>query len=154
MSIFSASTAVNPENLNKLISGNGSIQGLKLFSLTMYIKNNGGTMQYLLHTNSTTNDELLLSSIGATEESSYTNMGDGNVDRNGAGDYEINIDTVTGIFAIGNMRYTQDSNVVSVDVYGDLANELIVVRTKNNAGNNAEAADTKIICLHILGFLY
>ena len=150
---FNGSTPVNADNLNCLIRGDGSLKGLQLFSLYIAIKNNGGTMQYILRTNSATGDWRNLSDIGATEESSYTNMGDGNVDRVSAGNYKITgLSTINNMFLVSSIRQNTDSNVVNINFEADVSANEILIETQNNVGANTEIADTKTIEAFAFGF--
>ena len=145
------STEVDSANLNKFVAGGWTILGLHLFSMVLELYNDTGTMKYKLYVNSTTGDFTALSDLGATEESSYTYLDDGNVDRNGAGDYEINLDAVTHIFCVGS-AYGDDTNITQFDVLADITSHLIVINTKTNAGANAELASGKKAYFRIIGF--
>lgn len=152
MSIFTdGSTEVKSANLNKFMGGDGTILGLLMFSMVLELYNDTGTMKYKLYTNSTTGDFTALSDLGATEESSYTALDDGNVDRNGAGDYEINLDEMDHIFC-NHSYYTDDTNLPQADVLADITSHLIVINTKTNAGANAELASGKKTYFRIVGF--
>ncbi|HUX54259.1 MAG TPA: hypothetical protein VMV56_07590 [Williamwhitmania sp.] len=144
------STEVKAANLNKFVAGGGTILGLHLFSMVLELYNDTGTMKYKLYVNSVTADYTALSDLGATEEAAYTAF-DSNVSRNGAGDYEINVDAVTHIFCVGS-AYGDDTNITQFDVLGDITSHLIVINTKTNAGANAELASGKKAYFRIIGF--
>ncbi len=110
-------------------------------------------MQYKLYTNSSTGGWKNLTDIGASEQTSYTNMGDGNVDRNGAGDYKITgLNVISNIFAIGQIINCSDSNITVVKTNGVITTSEIAIKTYTAAGALAEIASTKDIQIMIFGF--
>lgn len=150
---FDNSTPVSPANLNRMIRGDGALEGLQLFSLFLTINNNSGTFQYTLFTNSQQGNWCNLSDIGAEQKTGNTNVGDGNVNRNGTGDYEITgLNSFTNFFALGVIKYTGDSNIGFSEVNANISNNKIHVYIKNGSGSPADPASGQYIRFNIFGF--